>query len=86
MADFTIGINIRDDKIFVTISIEDREAETFTIEEAESFQDILGLQINLAKPLQQRRKRAAGERSLIVVPITPTLFTGQLDQEFGVGQ
>jgi hypothetical protein len=51
MADFTIGINIRDDKIFITISIEDREAEIFSIEEAESFQEILGLQINLAKTL-----------------------------------
>jgi hypothetical protein len=51
MADFTIGINIRNSEILVTISFEDRELETFTIEEAESFQDILGLQIKLARSL-----------------------------------
>jgi hypothetical protein len=50
MVDFTIGINARDGEIGVTIILEDRE-ETFTIEEAESFHDILGLQINLAKTL-----------------------------------
>ena len=50
MVDFTIGINARDGEIGVTIILEDRE-ETLTIEEAESFQDILGLQINLAKTL-----------------------------------
>lgn len=50
MVDFTIGINARDGEIGVTIILEDRE-ETLTIEEAECFQDILGLQINLAKTL-----------------------------------
>jgi hypothetical protein len=50
MVDFTIGINARDGEIGVTIILEDRE-ETLSIEEAESFQDILGLQINLAKTL-----------------------------------
>jgi hypothetical protein len=50
MVDFTIGINARDGEIGVTIILEDRE-ETFSIEEAESFHDILGLQINLAKTL-----------------------------------
>jgi hypothetical protein len=50
MVDFTIGINARDGEIGVTIILEDRE-ETFTIEEAESLHDILGLQINLAKTL-----------------------------------
>jgi hypothetical protein len=50
MVDFTIGINTRDGEIGVTIILEDRE-ETFTIEEAESLHDILGLQINLAKTL-----------------------------------
>ncbi|MBV8892918.1 MAG: hypothetical protein JO266_13290 [Acidobacteria bacterium] len=52
MVDFTLGINARDGEIGVTIILEDRE-ETFTIEEAESFHDILGLQINLAKTLTQ---------------------------------
>jgi hypothetical protein len=50
MVDFTIGINASDGEIGVTIILEDRE-ETLTIEEAECFQDILGLQINLAKTL-----------------------------------
>ena len=50
MVDFTLGINARDGEIGVTIILEDRE-ETFTIEEAESLHDILGLQINLAKTL-----------------------------------
>ena len=50
MVDFTIGINIRDGEIGITISLEDRD-EIFTIEEAESFHDVLGLQIKLAKNL-----------------------------------
>ena len=50
MVDFTIGINLRDGEVGVTISLEDRD-EIFTIEEAESFHDVLGLQINLAKIL-----------------------------------
>jgi hypothetical protein len=50
MVDFTIGINISDGEIGLAISLEDRD-EVLTIEEAESFHDILGLQINLAKTL-----------------------------------
>ena len=50
MVDFTIGINVRDGEIGVTMILEDRE-ETFTIEQAECFHDVLGLQINLAKTL-----------------------------------
>ena len=50
MADFTIGINVRDGEIGVTMILEDRE-ETFTLEEAESFHDVLGLQIKLARNL-----------------------------------
>ena len=50
MVDFTIGINAKDGDIGLTIILEDRE-ETLTIEEGESFHDILGLQINLAKTL-----------------------------------
>lgn len=50
MVDFTIGINITDGEIGIAVSLEDR-AEIFTIEEAESLHDILGLQINLAKSL-----------------------------------
>jgi hypothetical protein len=58
MVDFTIGINARDGEIGVTIILEDRE-ETLTIEEAESFQDILGLQINLAKTLTHSEGKPA---------------------------
>ena len=50
MVDFTIGINISDGEIGLAISLEDRD-EVLTIEEAESFHDILGLQINLARTL-----------------------------------
>ena len=50
MADFTIGVNVRDGEIGITISLEDRD-ELFTIEEAESFHDVLGLQIKLARTL-----------------------------------
>jgi hypothetical protein len=50
MVNFTIGINISDGEIGVAISLEDRD-EVLTIEEAESFHDVLGLQINLVKTL-----------------------------------
>ena len=50
MADFTIGVNVRDGEIGITISLEDRD-ELFTLEEAESFHDVLGLQIKLARTL-----------------------------------
>ena len=50
MVDFTIGINVRDGEIGVTMILEDRE-ETFSLEEAESFHDVLGLQIKLARTL-----------------------------------
>jgi hypothetical protein len=50
MVDFTIGINVRDGEIGVTMILEDREG-TFTLEEAESFHDVLGLQIKLARNL-----------------------------------
>lgn len=51
MADFTIGINVRDNEISITISIDEKVIETFTIEEAERFHDVLGHQINLARSL-----------------------------------
>jgi hypothetical protein len=51
MANFTIGINVRDGEIGVTMILEDRVEETLTIEEAESFHDVLGLQIKLARTL-----------------------------------
>ena len=50
MVDFTIGINVRDGEIGVTMILEDRE-ETLSLEEAESFHDVLGLQIKLARTL-----------------------------------
>ena len=50
MADFTIGVNVRDGEIGITISLEDRD-ELFTIGETESFHDVLGLQIKLARNL-----------------------------------
>ena len=50
MVDFTIGINVRDGEIGVTMILEDRE-ETLSLEEAESFHDVLGLQIKMARTL-----------------------------------
>ena len=58
MVDFTIGINVRDGEIGVTMILGDLE-ETFTIEEAETFHDVLGLQINLAKTLTQPEGKPA---------------------------
>ena len=51
MVGFTIGINVRDNEISITISIDEKEVEIFTIEEAESFYDVLGQQIKLARSL-----------------------------------
>ena len=49
MADFTIGVNVRDGEIGITISLEDRD-ELFTIEEAESFHDVLGSRSSWQEP------------------------------------
>ena len=50
MADFTIGVNVRDGEIGITILLEGKD-ELFTIEEAESLHDVLGLQIKLARTM-----------------------------------
>jgi hypothetical protein len=60
MADFTIGINVRDNEINITIAIDEKVVETFTIDEAERFHDVLGHQINLAKSLTHSESAASG--------------------------
>ena len=58
MVDFTIGISINDGEVGIAISLEDRD-EIFTIEEAENFHDVLGLQINLARTLTHSEGKPA---------------------------
>lgn len=62
MADFTIGINVSDNEISITISIDEKEVETFTIEEAERLHDVLGHQITLASSLTHSEGADSGPR------------------------